>query len=139
MCVSVWVALPVALCIDWTWTAPLTWLALSSVTVIIRKWEQKAQTAIQEARTKDSGATVYHSMPGVEALSATTLAITANVMYYAPIFVTTTITIDQLACVVTVAVRRASSCGWVSTTPIPIGSQRALSLMPERCWSIRPA
>jgi hypothetical protein len=41
MCVSVWVALPVALFIDWTWTAPLTWLALSSVTVIIRKWEQK--------------------------------------------------------------------------------------------------
>jgi hypothetical protein len=41
MCVSFWVALPIALYIDWTWTAPLTWLALSSVTVIIRKWEQK--------------------------------------------------------------------------------------------------
>lgn len=41
MCVSVWVALPIALVIDWTWTAPLTWLALSAVTVIIRKWEHK--------------------------------------------------------------------------------------------------
>jgi hypothetical protein len=62
-----------------------------------------AQTAIQEARTKESGGTVYSSMPGVEALSATTLAITANVMYYAPILVTTSITIDQLQLVVTVA------------------------------------
>lgn len=41
MCVSVWIALPVALYIDLSWTAPLTWLALSSVTVIIRRWEQK--------------------------------------------------------------------------------------------------
>jgi hypothetical protein len=41
MCVSFWVALPFALSIDWTWTAPLTWLALSSITVIIRRWEQK--------------------------------------------------------------------------------------------------
>lgn len=41
MCVSVWVALPIALYVDWSWTAPLTWLALSGVTVIIRKWEQK--------------------------------------------------------------------------------------------------
>lgn len=41
MCVSFWVALPVALYIDGTWTAPLTWLALSTVTVLIRKWEQK--------------------------------------------------------------------------------------------------
>lgn len=41
MCVSVWVALAAALYIDWTWTLPLTWLALSSVTVMIRKWEQK--------------------------------------------------------------------------------------------------
>lgn len=46
MCVSVWVALPVTVLIvllGYTdvrlW--PLTWLALSSVTVIIRKWEQK--------------------------------------------------------------------------------------------------
>lgn len=41
MCVSFWVALPFACYVDWTWTTPLTWLALSSVTVIIRKWEQK--------------------------------------------------------------------------------------------------
>lgn len=41
MCVSVWVALLAALYIDWTWTLPVTWLALSGVTVIIRKWEQK--------------------------------------------------------------------------------------------------
>lgn len=41
MCVSVWVALPAALYIDPTWTLPLTWLALSGVTVVIRKWEQK--------------------------------------------------------------------------------------------------
>jgi hypothetical protein len=41
MCVSVWVALIAALYIDQTWTLPLTWLALSGVTVIIRKWEQK--------------------------------------------------------------------------------------------------
>lgn len=41
MCLSVWVALPIALYIDLTWTWPLTWLALSAVTVILRKWEQK--------------------------------------------------------------------------------------------------
>jgi hypothetical protein len=41
MCVSVWVALPVALWIDWSLNWWLTWLALSSVTVVIRKWEQK--------------------------------------------------------------------------------------------------
>jgi hypothetical protein len=41
MCVSFWVALPIALYIDWSWTAPLTWLALSAITVLIRKWEQK--------------------------------------------------------------------------------------------------
>ncbi len=39
MCVSVWVALPVAYYLGGDW--PLTWLALSAVTVIIRKWEQK--------------------------------------------------------------------------------------------------
>lgn len=46
MCVSVWVALPATVMItvlgyadEWLW--PLTWLALSSVTVLIRKWEQK--------------------------------------------------------------------------------------------------
>lgn len=41
MCVSVWVALPVALWIDWSLRWWLTWLALSGVTVLIRKWEQK--------------------------------------------------------------------------------------------------
>ena len=41
MCVSVWIALPVALWIDWSVNWWLTWLALSSVTVIIRKWEHK--------------------------------------------------------------------------------------------------
>lgn len=41
LCMSVWVALAAALYIDPTWTLPLTWLALSSVTVLIRKWEQK--------------------------------------------------------------------------------------------------
>jgi hypothetical protein len=41
LCMSVWVALIAALYIDLTWTWPLTWLALSSVTVLIRKWEQK--------------------------------------------------------------------------------------------------
>jgi hypothetical protein len=41
MCMSVWVALPVALWIDWTGEWALTWLALSAVVVIIRKWEQK--------------------------------------------------------------------------------------------------
>lgn len=46
MCVSVWIALPVMVMITvlgyadvWIW--PLTWLALSAVTVIIRRWEQK--------------------------------------------------------------------------------------------------
>ena len=41
MCLSVWVALPVALWIDWSWDWWLTWLALSGVTVVLRKWEQK--------------------------------------------------------------------------------------------------
>lgn len=41
MCVSVWVALPAALYIDQTWTWPLTWLALSAITVMFRKWETK--------------------------------------------------------------------------------------------------
>lgn len=41
MCMSFWVALPIALYVDGTWTVPLTWLALSGVTVLIRKWEQK--------------------------------------------------------------------------------------------------
>lgn len=46
MCVSVWVALPATVLITlagytdvWLW--PLTWLALSSVSVLIRRWEQK--------------------------------------------------------------------------------------------------
>lgn len=39
MCVSVWVALPFALALGKEW--PLTWPALSAVTVLIRKWEQK--------------------------------------------------------------------------------------------------
>lgn len=46
MCVAVWVALPITILIVllgytdvWLW--PVTWLALSSVTVLIRKWEQK--------------------------------------------------------------------------------------------------
>jgi len=41
MCVSFWVAIPVALVVDWSPTWWLTWLALSAVTVLIRKWEQK--------------------------------------------------------------------------------------------------
>ncbi len=41
LCMSVWVAFIAALYIDLTWTLPLTWLALSGVTVILRKWEQK--------------------------------------------------------------------------------------------------
>jgi hypothetical protein len=41
MCVSVWVALPVALWIDLAGEWALTWLALSAITVIIRRWEQK--------------------------------------------------------------------------------------------------
>jgi len=41
MCMSVWVALPIALWIDWSWDWWLTWLALSGVTVLLRKWEQK--------------------------------------------------------------------------------------------------
>lgn len=39
MCVSVWIALPIALYIGGDWL--LTWPALSAVTVILRKWEQK--------------------------------------------------------------------------------------------------
>ena len=39
MCVSFWIALPIALYIGGDWL--LTWPALSAVTVIIRKWEQK--------------------------------------------------------------------------------------------------
>lgn len=39
MCVSVWVALPIALWLGGDWL--LTWPALSAVTIIIRKWEQK--------------------------------------------------------------------------------------------------
>lgn len=41
LCVSVWVALPLALYVDWSWTAPLTWLALSGITTLLWKWEQK--------------------------------------------------------------------------------------------------
>lgn len=42
MCVSVWVAFPVAVWIAPTWQqVPLLWLALSAVTVLIRKWENK--------------------------------------------------------------------------------------------------
>jgi hypothetical protein len=41
ICMSVWIALPVALWIDWTGDWWLTWLALSGVAVIIRKWENK--------------------------------------------------------------------------------------------------
>lgn len=39
MCVSFWVALPVAWWLGGPWL--LTWPALSAVTVILRKWEQK--------------------------------------------------------------------------------------------------
>jgi hypothetical protein len=41
MCLSVWVALPIACYIDGTWTAPLTWLAVSAVTVLLREWKNK--------------------------------------------------------------------------------------------------
>ena len=41
MCLSVWVALPIAAYIDWSWTTPLTWLALSAVTVLLREWKNK--------------------------------------------------------------------------------------------------
>ena len=41
LCVSVWIALPFALWIDWSGDWVLTWLALSAITVVIRKWEQK--------------------------------------------------------------------------------------------------
>lgn len=41
MCLSVWVALPIACYIDWSWTTPLTWLALSAVTVLLREWKNK--------------------------------------------------------------------------------------------------
>ena len=41
MCVSVWVALPIALWIDPSPNWWLTWLALSGVTVVIKKWEHK--------------------------------------------------------------------------------------------------
>jgi hypothetical protein len=41
MCISVWIALPFALWIDYQGDWVLTWLALSAVTVIIRKWEVK--------------------------------------------------------------------------------------------------
>lgn len=39
MCLSVWVALPVAYYLGGDWL--LTWLALSAVAVIIKKWENK--------------------------------------------------------------------------------------------------
>lgn len=41
MCLSVWIALPVALWIDWSINWWLTWLALSGVVVLLRKWEHK--------------------------------------------------------------------------------------------------
>lgn len=41
LCLSVWIALPVALWIDPSLNWWLTWLALSGVTVVIRKWEHK--------------------------------------------------------------------------------------------------
>lgn len=46
MCVSVWVALPASIFVTVLGYAdpllwPATWLALSAVTVLIRKWEQK--------------------------------------------------------------------------------------------------
>ena len=39
MCLSVWVALPVAYWLGGDWV--LTWLALSAVAVIVKKWENK--------------------------------------------------------------------------------------------------
>lgn len=46
MCVSVWVAFPIAILLGLfgacdPWVTPLVWLALSAVTVLIRKWENK--------------------------------------------------------------------------------------------------
>lgn len=41
VCMSFWVALPIACYIDWSWTTPLTWLALSAVTVLLREWKNK--------------------------------------------------------------------------------------------------
>jgi hypothetical protein len=46
MCVSMWVAFPIAIVVGLfgpidPWLVPLLWPALSSVTVLIRRWEQK--------------------------------------------------------------------------------------------------
>lgn len=41
ICLSVWIALPFALWIDYSGDWVLTWLALSGVTVLLRKWENK--------------------------------------------------------------------------------------------------
>ena len=41
MCLSVWVALPMAVYIDGAWTTPITWLALSAVTVLLREWKNR--------------------------------------------------------------------------------------------------
>jgi len=45
-CVSMWIAFPVAVLVGLfgpiePWLIPLLWPALSSVTVLIRRWEQK--------------------------------------------------------------------------------------------------
>lgn len=55
---------------------------------------------IPQGRLKISG-TTHYSIPGVEASSAGTFAISANTIRYAPIYVTTPITIDQMAIEVT--------------------------------------
>lgn len=61
-----------------------------------------AATAIAEGRPK-TGATIPYTIPGVEMLSTNTFAIGTNTVRYNPMFVSTPITLDQIAIEVTSA------------------------------------
>lgn len=52
-------------------------------------------------RAKASGGTVYYTTPGTSFSSLSTFAFAANTDYYFPIYIATTIVVDQVACEVT--------------------------------------
>jgi hypothetical protein len=56
---------------------------------------------VPEGRPKPSGGSAAYTIPGVDTYTAGTNAPSVNQLRYMPIFVTTTITVDQIACEVT--------------------------------------
>lgn len=62
-----------------------------------------APPVVVEGRAKNADATIYYSIPGNQAATVATSAITANVVRYAPFLVKTPITLDQLSIEVTAA------------------------------------